>query len=279
MLKLPNLKDELKTLKTRIDPHDYAGRSARWVKGKIDLKNRVKTTAVDLFRFKSKVLNPAATELIGKFNAASGAATSSEKVEQLLAVREESDKTLYGISGKQTDKSMTGMWMFLGAFIALTIPGVFVGGTIALPAIAYAAFAVGGAGVGYIGKLFLNSGAADHDREALASRINTDVKKLAKAEPQEAAKSPRFLEAIRDAFRSSVYNNETYKDLTVRVQPRDDYREDYHDFDRAISENRRAAAAEASQAAKTAAETPAAAPAAEVVKTPPAAPPAPKPSA
>ena len=160
-------------------------------------------------------LNSLIRDITGKVSAALEAPAPADKVEQLLAARDESRERMLKLERRQGDIGFTGFLSFFPG-LGLTIAAI-TGAAVATPLLA--------AGLGLaalsVGTMFVTGKALDRlraDRDTIEKQINREAQDIAKAHPKEADKSPRFLGALHTVFNCAAAPGDTsYAKMVARV--------------------------------------------------------------
>jgi hypothetical protein len=163
-----------------------------------------------MFDFKKKILNPVVSGFVNEIDSALRMQSASDKVEHLLAVKDTADKRLRKIVAFEMSNAVP--WLLAGVCAMGT---VFVGLTVAP--------VLGVIGVGIAYKKLSNSLRATSDYHTLRRKIDNEVFNVAAAQPQEAAKSPRFIQeqALKKSFDAAASSDaKSYAILSARVTPR-----------------------------------------------------------
>jgi hypothetical protein len=176
-----------------------------------------------------KKLNSLVRDITAKVTTALQLPASAEKIDQLLAARDESAARMLKLERRQGDIGFAG---FLGFFpgIGMMIAGAT--GFLAAPSLAAVttvllATPLFTAGLGLaavsLSTMVAMGKALDRlraDRDIIEKRINTEALKIAQASPEEVKKSPRYLGSLASIYNAAAQNDKSYEKMVARVAPK-----------------------------------------------------------
>jgi hypothetical protein len=176
-----------------------------------------------MFDFKKKTLNPLMANFLTRMDKAIAAPETAEKVERLLALRDNGGEILRRLAAREDNKMGVAMIVGANALVLALFAGVVTlpaGAALSAAAPLFTAGAAAmAAGLGAGVKRALNCERVKEDRGILQAKINGEVLRLAAAEPAEAMKSPRFMKALKDTFNQNADAEQDFAALAKRVAP------------------------------------------------------------
>lgn len=163
-------------------------------------------------------------DITGKVASALTASSVTEKVDQLLAVRQESHDRMLKLERREGDIGFAGFlgffpgmgMMIAGATPFLAAPSLAVIGLLATPLF------LGGLGLAAVslGTMLAMGQAVDRlraDRDTIEKQINREVLTLVQKAPEEANKSKRYMNALTCIYNAAAEGDKSYEKMVKRV--------------------------------------------------------------